>query len=614
METLDGGQIQTADSGFDLFFDRDGIEDLLICYEGHDLGTYLCLHDGQLGTLQVFGSLIKDHLGEIGILHLHTFLVDDEHAHGLLHSLQLFLLFSLLLLSFFPKKIKNHYTGDKYHRDYYHYYLPGLHIYSSLNVIVNANSWYYTINMLKYTDMNAFNFRTQLKRFTACILAFALVFSSPAMVFATETIDDLQQEIDSLNNEIDDLEDQKKDAQNAMNSAKSGLSGANSQISSISGAMGDLGEEIEGINQELVGLLTDIELIEADIRTKEEQIAQTEIEYDEAVKQRDTQYETMKIRVKYMYEQGDATYISIFLESTSSFSDALNKIDYVEQLYAYDRAMLEEFMATVEYTQEVWDRLEEEKSELETSKEELQAEQEYLETIEAQLETEYDNYSVMLAQAKQQAAIYTAKINQQTNEIRQLEREEAAKKKEADDKKKDLEAEKQRLKEEEEAAAKAATETDSADTDDDNDDGDTGTNEDDNSTDTSSGSSSGSSSGTTVAGSGTGSQIANYALKFVGNPYVPGGTSLTDGADCSGFVYSVYKAFGYNLPRTSYSQSTVGRSVSYSEAQPGDILYYGGHVGIYIGNGQIVHASTQRSGIKISPATYRSIVTIRRIV
>ncbi len=77
---------------------------------------------------------------------------------------------------------------------------------------------------------------------------------------------------------------------------------------------------------------------------------------------------------------------------------------------------------------------------------------------------------------------------------------------------------------------------------------------------------------------------------------------------------SVYKHFGYNLPRTSYSQSTVGRAVSYSEAQPGVIIYYGGHVGIYIGNGQIVHASTERTGIKVTSATYRSIVTIRRVV
>ncbi|MDE6320240.1 MAG: C40 family peptidase, partial [Lachnospiraceae bacterium] len=115
-------------------------------------------------------------------------------------------------------------------------------------------------------------------------------------------------------------------------------------------------------------------------------------------------------------------------------------------------------------------------------------------------------------------------------------------------------------------------------------------------------------------GGGKGQQIADYACRFIGNPYVAGGTSLTNGADCSGFVMSVFKNFGISLPRSSYSQSTVGRAVSYSEAKPGDIIYYGGHVGIYIGNGQIVHASTQRTGIKITSATYRNIITIRRIV
>ena len=127
-------------------------------------------------------------------------------------------------------------------------------------------------------------------------------------------------------------------------------------------------------------------------------------------------------------------------------------------------------------------------------------------------------------------------------------------------------------------------------------------------------SSSSSSSGSSSGGSGKGQQIADYACKFIGNPYVAGGTSLTNGADCSGFVMSVYQAFGYSLPRSSYAQSAVGKGVSYSEAQPGDIIYYGGHVGIYIGNGQIVHASTERTGIKITSATYRSIITIRRIV
>ncbi|MCR5595111.1 MAG: C40 family peptidase [Lachnospiraceae bacterium] len=442
------------------------------------------------------------------------------------------------------------------------------------------------------------------------LIAAVLTCSAAGTIDAwATTVESLQSEIDSLDSEIDDLEKQKKEAEEEKNEAQSGLSGTNSKISSISGAMGDLDAEIEGVDQELIGLLTAIDMIQADIENKITQIAQTQTEYDEAVKLRDEQYESMKIRIRYMYEQGDATYISIFIEAASSLADALNKAEYVEQLYEYDRLMLEQYMATVQYTKEVWDRLEEEKSELETSKIELEEEQKYLEELEAELQAEYENYGVMLAQAKQQAAIFTARINQQTNEIRDLEQKEAEKRKEAEAKKKEKEAEEQRLREEAEAAAAAAAAAENGEST------DTSTETTSYTEDTGSTSSS-SSGGTTVtaSGSGTGAQIANYALQFVGNPYVAGGTDPVNGADCSGFVQAVYRAFGISLPRTSYAQSTVGTAVSYSEARAGDILYYGGHVGIYIGNGQIVHASTQRTGIKISPATYRSIITIRRVV
>ncbi len=100
----------------------------------------------------------------------------------------------------------------------------------------------------------------------------------------------------------------------------------------------------------------------------------------------------------------------------------------------------------------------------------------------------------------------------------------------------------------------------------------------------------------------------------MGNPYVAGGTSLTDGADCSGFVMAVYQAFGISVPRTSWAQGSYGTEVSYENAQPGDVIYYGGHVGIYIGGGQIVHASTQKTGIKITNANYRSMISVRRYI
>lgn len=113
----------------------------------------------------------------------------------------------------------------------------------------------------------------------------------------------------------------------------------------------------------------------------------------------------------------------------------------------------------------------------------------------------------------------------------------------------------------------------------------------------------------------TGEDIVEYALQFVGNRYVYGGSSLTNGTDCSGFVMRVYEAFGFSLPRSSYYQRSAGREVSAEEMQPGDIICYSGHVAIYMGDGKIVHASNKVDGIKVSDDwQYRKVISIRRII
>ena len=151
----------------------------------------------------------------------------------------------------------------------------------------------------------------------------------------------------------------------------------------------------------------------------------------------------------------------------------------------------------------------------------------------------------------------------------------------------------------------------------------TGTSSSSSSSSKSSGSSSGSSSSSSSSSSdrsysapsgSNGQAVANYACQFVGNPYVYGGSSLTNGTDCSGFVMSVYAAFGVSLPHSSSAQRSVGYGVSVDEIQPGDIVCYSGHVGIYVGNNTIVHASTPSTGIKYtSPVNYRTILAVRRI-
>ena len=120
---------------------------------------------------------------------------------------------------------------------------------------------------------------------------------------------------------------------------------------------------------------------------------------------------------------------------------------------------------------------------------------------------------------------------------------------------------------------------------------------------------------TVSGGSEYGNAVANYALQFVGNPYVYGGSSLTNGTDCSGFVMSVYSNFGIGLPHSSSADRKVGYEVEggLANAQPGDLICYSGHVALYIGNGQIVHASTAKTGIIVSNAGYRQALAVRRI-
>ena len=111
-----------------------------------------------------------------------------------------------------------------------------------------------------------------------------------------------------------------------------------------------------------------------------------------------------------------------------------------------------------------------------------------------------------------------------------------------------------------------------------------------------------------------GKRVVDYAKQFLGNPYVWGGTSLTEGADCSGFVQSVYRKFGVKLPRTTWDMENAGIEVTYDEILPGDLILYEGHVGIYIEENQIINAIDEENGIGISPAFFTDIITIRRVL
>ena len=440
------------------------------------------------------------------------------------------------------------------------------------------------------------------------LLICALFVGTGQPAFAASSAE-IQEELDQIQKDKDKLKQEQSGNQ-------SKLEGTRGKINNLTGVMDDLDAEIEGLDTEMVGLLTDISIIEQAIQDTRDEIARTETELQEAINVQDDQYEAMKIRIRYMYEQGDKSYLTLILES-QSIDDALNKADYIEKLYEYDRKLLLEYQATVQKVSELKDTLEEEESELMSSKIELREQQELLDELLAEKRKEYEDYDAKLLKAKQEAAVYTAKINQQTNELRALEAKQKEKEKEKEEKLKEEEEAKRKAEEERLRAEQEANE-DSSGSSDDSDSSNASGESDNSGNSASSGgsSSSGSSDAPKPSGSGgsKGQQIVDYACQFIGNPYVPGGTSLTNGADCSGFTMTVYKQFGISLPRTSYAQSQVGTAVSYDQAKAGDLIYYGGHVAIYMGNGRVVHASTQKTGIKISTATYRPIITIRRVI
>ena len=411
------------------------------------------------------------------------------------------------------------------------------------------------------------------KRILSVLLILILSFGYSVQVYAT-TVDEVreqqeqtQEELDEVNDRMDEIEDQREAVE----------------------------EEITVLDTQLVDILTSISICEDEIAAKEDEIDVVKVELAAAEEREQQQYADMKTRIRFMYEKGDQTYIDIFLNS-SSLPDMLNKASYVEELYAYDRELLDEYEATKLEVIAYKEQLELEEANLITSKNELKEQQEYLETLLAQKRATVSNFDEQLVEAKAQAESYKAQIQSQNEQIRQLEEEERERQEEL---------ERQREAERQQQLADAS-EDDGSDEASSNDDGNGG-----GSTDA------GSSEGPGVVvdgGSGLGSQIAAYGCQFIGNPYVYGGTSLTNGTDCSGFTQSVYKHFGISIPRSSTSQRFAGTGVSYAEARPGDLICYAGHVGLYIGNGQIVHASTERTGIKISNATYRTILAVRRIV
>ena len=369
------------------------------------------------------------------------------------------------------------------------------------------------------------------KRILSVLLVLALSSGYSLQVFAT-TAEEVREEQEKTEEQLNELNEQMENMED--------------QRAAVAG-------EITVLDTELVDILTSISICEDEIAAKEDEIDIVKEELEEAKEREATQYEDMKTRIRFMYERGEQAYLQIFLEA-SNFSEMLNKASYVEKLYEYDRQLLLEYEATKQEIASIKEELELEEADLLISQRELKEQKDYLEVVIAEKRATVANFDTQLAQAQQEVTSYKNLLKEQNEQIRRLEKEEREKR----------EKEKEKQDQNNDNLLASAAETNGN-----NDFQNTGvTQQPEAGNDGDSLASAGNgddspSSGGGGGGSGLGQQIANYGCQFIGNPYVYGGSSLTNGTDCSGFTKAVYAHFGITIPRDSTSQRFAGRGVSY---------------------------------------------------
>jgi len=340
----------------------------------------------------------------------------------------------------------------------------------------------------------------------------------------------------------DSAEDKKKKAEDDLEKIED-------EMDDIKDQQDDVATELKDVRSQLAALMDQQETLKAEIDTTQADIEQTKLDLEVAKADADEQYEAMKVRIQYMYENSTADTLWTAILQADGIADLLKRVEYVSTIHKADKELTDQYKEIVAEVEAKEEQLLVQMDEMLMKQEAYLGQQAEIEEMIASLEEDQKEFEEQLADAKELAEEY-----------------------------------KKTIKEQEEIISRR---------DDDDDAGDK---------------------------NASGQELVNYALQFVGNPYVWGGNSLTNGCDCSGFVHLVYKHFGYKTVRYSMSFLYEGVAVDYDDMKPGDVIVYAkkngvGHVAIYMGNGKIVEAQSAKAGITSNRSVNcREIVGIRRIL
>lgn len=409
------------------------------------------------------------------------------------------------------------------------------------------------------------------------VLTSALVFTGPAVEGIT-----FSGYINSGLEKVYAKTKKQKDAEKKKSQAEQDLKDKKNEINGLKDQQQITADDIKNKSAKLDEILAAQKKLQTDITSKQAEIEQNQKDLAAAQEKQQEQYDAMKKRIQFMYENSAEDNIWTAIIESNGITDMLNRIEYVSDVYDSDRALMDSYQAAVEQVKEIGTKLDNDMNELTAMQDDYEKQQADVEAAIVALENQKEQYASQIAQAQQQADNYQNIITAQGKIIQ----------------------------EQEAAAAAAAARANSSPSSSSYDGGGAGKG--------------GSIAGDYAAGGGknpgastgvSGSSVVSYAMQFVGNPYVWAGNSLTNGVDCSGFVHEVYAHFGISTPRYSQAFKSVGQAVSFDNIQPGDVVVYPGHVAIYAGGGVIVEAQSTKAGITANRNVQcHTILAIRRLV